>query len=80
MPDARHYAQQPDWPVNERGLQRIKGDLLPGPSLDGTTDAPLQPWLGRLFDPPTRIRAAVQPVGAGPDGRQGRESRRVFAE
>ncbi len=51
MPDARHYAQQPDWPVNERGLQRIMGDLLPGPSLDGTTDAPLQPWLGRLFDP-----------------------------
>ena len=51
MPDARHYAQQPDWPVNECGLQRIMGDLLPGPSLDGTTEAPLQPWLGRLFDP-----------------------------
>lgn len=50
MPDARHYAQQPDWPVNERGLRRIEGELLPGPSLDGTTDAPWQPWLGRRFD------------------------------
>jgi len=51
MPNARHYAQQSAWLVNEHGLQRGVGDLLPGPSLNGTMDAPLQPWLGRLFDP-----------------------------
>jgi hypothetical protein len=50
MPNARHYAQQSDWPVTEHGLRRIEGELLPGPSLDGTKDAPLQPWLGRLYD------------------------------
>lgn len=50
MPDAPHYAQQAAWPVNQQGLRRSAGDLLPGPSLDGGTDAPLQPWLGRLFD------------------------------
>ncbi|MCC7220568.1 MAG: hypothetical protein IT490_07550 [Candidatus Contendobacter sp.] len=50
MPDARHYAQQSDWPVNEHGLRRMTSDLLPGPSLDGGGDAPLQPWLGRLYD------------------------------
>lgn len=50
MPDAPHYAQQAAWPVHQQGLQRSTGDLLPGPSLDGGTDAPLQPWLGRLFD------------------------------
>jgi hypothetical protein len=50
MPNAPHYAQQAGWPVNEHGLRRIEGELLPGPSLDGGTDAPLQPWLGRLYD------------------------------
>ena len=50
MPNALQYAQHPAWPVNERGLHRSADDLLPGPSLDGGTDAPLQPWLGRLFD------------------------------
>ncbi len=49
--NAPHYAQQPAWRVNESGLQRSAGELLPGPSLDGGADAPLQPWLGRLFDP-----------------------------
>jgi len=33
------------------GLRVQTGTLLPGPSMDGTKDAPLQPWLGRLFDP-----------------------------
>ena len=51
IPNAPHYAQNPPWPVNERGLRLVAGTLLPGPSLDGGTDAPLQPWLGRLFDP-----------------------------
>lgn len=37
--------------VDGLGLQVLAGDLLPGPSLNGTKDAPLQPWLGRLFDP-----------------------------
>lgn len=36
--------------VDGSGLQ-LQADVLPGPSLDGTMDAPLQPWLGRLFDP-----------------------------
>ena len=49
--NAPHYAQNPEWPAQERGLSLIQGARLPGPSLDGTTDAPLQPWLGRLFDP-----------------------------
>ena len=50
-PNAPHYAQNPEWPVQERGLSLTQGARLPGPSLDGTMDAPLQPWLGRLFDP-----------------------------
>lgn len=50
LPKAPHYAQCPAWPVNDHGLRRIQGDLLPGPSLDGTADAPWQPWLGRRFD------------------------------
>lgn len=49
-PNAPHYAQRSEWPVQERGLSLPRGACLPGPSLDGTTDAPLQPWLGRLFD------------------------------
>lgn len=35
--------------IDGSGLQ-LQSGVLPGPSLDGTTDAPLQPWLGRLFD------------------------------
>ncbi len=50
-PHAPHYAQHPAWPVQERGLSLTQGACLPGPTLDGTMDAPLQPWLGRLFDP-----------------------------
>ena len=50
MPNVPHYAQCPDWPVNDHGLRRTQGDLLPGPSLDGTINAPWQPWLGRRFD------------------------------
>lgn len=50
-PNGPHYAQHPGWPADERGLHLTKDTLLPGPSLDGATDAPLQPWLGRLFDP-----------------------------
>ncbi len=51
MLKAPHYARNPDWPVNEHGLRCTDPAFLPGPSLDGTKDAPLQPWLGRLFDP-----------------------------
>jgi hypothetical protein len=51
MLNAPHYAKNPDWPVQEQGLYMAGGQRLPGPSLDGTQDAPLQPWLGRRFDP-----------------------------
>ncbi len=50
MPNASHYAQNSAWPVNGNGLQLNADATLPGPSLDGSSDAPLQPWLGRLFD------------------------------
>ena len=50
MPNAPHYARNPDWPVQAQGLHMARGQRLPGPSLNGTQDAPLQPWLGRLFD------------------------------
>ena len=36
--------------VDKAGLLLQTHARLPGPSLNGTTDAPLQPWLGRLFD------------------------------
>lgn len=51
QPNAPHYAQHPAWPVQEHGVHLTQGACLPGPSLEGTLDAPLQPWLGRLFDP-----------------------------
>lgn len=50
MLNASHYAQNLAWPVNGNGLQLDADATLPGPSLDGGRDAPLQPWLGRLFD------------------------------
>lgn len=51
MPNAPRYAENPAWPVDGEGLRLNAGDILPGPGLDGGTDTPLQPWLGRLFDP-----------------------------
>lgn len=60
--------------IDGSGLQ-LQAGVLPGPSLDGTMDAPLQPWLGRLFDreqgfgrrfsPPVLVRmdGAVEKAG-----------------
>lgn len=50
MPNTPHYAKNPEWPVDKDGLRLDTNMILPGPSLDGGSDAPLQPWLGRLFD------------------------------
>ncbi len=37
--------------ADDQGLHLEANDILPGPALDGVTEAPLSLWTGRLFDP-----------------------------
>ena len=45
-----HYPGIPKSHCNAKGLHLTSGEILPGPALEGVINAPLYPWLGRLYE------------------------------